>query len=92
MLIELLLLAVLVEAATEIVKDIRNKGLTFHQVVALVFGQLLAWGSGLNVLMMVGVEGSPWLSYVGYVLTGLIISRGAGYVHALWDRLAAVKG
>lgn len=86
---ELLILAVLVEAVTELVKDIHRKGLSPHQLVALALGQVLAWGAGINVFDMVGVEGEDWMNYVGKTLSGLIMSRGANYVHKVWDRISS---
>lgn len=92
MLAQLLVLAVLTEAVTELVKNIKDNGWNFPRLSALVFGQVVAWGTGLDLLALVGVTGADWLPYVGIVLTGLALSRGANYVHDLWDRIGAVGG
>jgi len=85
------LLAVLCEAVTELAKGIYDDGFTFSQVVALLFGQAVAWGVGVDLLALAGIEGAAWLSYVGTALAGLVISRGAGYVHSLADRLGKAR-
>lgn len=92
MLAQLLVLAVLTEAATELVKDVTERGFTIAQLVALVFGQVAAWGVGLDFFSLVGIDGAPWLGYVGTAFGGLVISRGANYIHSLWDRIGAVGG
>ena len=44
------------------------------------------FASALVSLLLVPLSPSD-LRYVGVVLTGLVLSRGANYVHGLWDRL-----
>jgi len=85
------LLAVLCEAVVELVKGIAEDGFSFPQLAALLFGQAVAWGVGVDVFALAGIEGAAWLAYIGTALAGLVISRGAGYVHALADRLAQAR-
>jgi len=92
MLAQLVVLAVLTEAVTELAKDVVSKGFAFSELAALLFGQIVAWGTGMDLLSAVGIEGAPWLTYVGIVLTGLVVSRGANYIHGLWDRLNEARG
>jgi len=86
-----ILLAVLCEAVVELVKGIVEDGFQYPQLAALLFGQAVAWGVGVDLLALAGIEGAAWLSYVGTALAGLVVSRGAGYVHSLADRLAQAR-
>jgi len=85
------LLAVLCEAVVELVKAVVEDGFSYPQLAALLFGQAVAWGVGVDLLALAGIEGTAWLAYVGTALAGLVISRGAGYVHSLADRLAQAR-
>src|SRR5690606_8535996 len=87
----LVLLAVLCEAVVELVKGTAADGFAFPQLAALRFGQAVAWGVGVDLFALAGITGERWLGYVGTALAGLVVSRGAGYVHALADRLATVR-
>lgn len=92
MLTQWLLAAVVTEAVVELVKNVWEKGFTVSQVFALAFGQVVAWGGGLDFFAFVGVGGHAALHYLGVVVGGLVISRGANYVHDVWDRIGAVGG
>jgi hypothetical protein len=57
--------------------------------VAAVVGILLCWIYNADLLAMVGLV-SPW-PWVGNVVTGLIIGRGANFVHDFASRWLAPK-
>lgn len=84
----LVVLAVLVEAVTEWVDWLVEKGMAYEAIVALIAGQVLAWGANLDLLAVLNVEG---FYGVGYVLSGIIISRGSNYVHDLLKRIQNKK-
>ena len=98
----LLVVAGLIEAVAETVEwvlergvneDGTPKGLNRPRLVALGTGLLLAFFFGLNVLTLLGVTPpvdsplAPAAPYVGAVLTGLLIARGATWFHDLLNRL-----
>ncbi len=76
-------LAVLTEKVTLIIKDIIPNTAAWSykidRLVAIIVGLVLAFAAQLNVLDALGVK--TVAGWVGVLLTGLIISRGANYVH-----------
>lgn len=90
MLAELLILAAVTESVSELVKDFAKNGLTIGRITAVVFGQVIAWGTSLNLLEGIGITGADWLVYIGIALTGLVIGRGGNYVHDFMDRVKGV--
>jgi len=84
----LLVLALVVEALWDSLKMTWQKGkFSPDRVGALVLGIVLAVGADVDFFELVGVPIS-W-PYVGPILTGVILSRGANFVH---DLLASVEG
>jgi len=55
----------------------------------LAIGILVAFGSGLDLLAAVGIPMT--IPYLGIVLTGILLSRGAGFVHDLLTYLKSLK-
>lgn len=85
--LSLIILALIGEALWETLKlTWQNGKLSIDRVGALVIGELLAIGAGMDLLAMVGVPLK--IPYIGLVLTGLLISRGANFVH---DLLASIN-
>lgn len=83
--------AVLVEAIVQVVKTWVPEGVTLSgwvwPVVSAVIGVLLCLLAKVNVFDLLGVDLS--IPAVSEVLTGVLVSRGAGFVHDLWGK---VKG
>ena len=84
-------LAIMVEGLVEYAKSIvdlflgNNRRGAITQLGAIGGGVLLCAASGADLLAALGVELIwPWM---GVVLTGIIISRGANYVSDLVGRL-----
>lgn len=84
-------LAIVVEAFIEYGKSIGKAFVggawktAVTQLVAIVLGVLLCMATGADLFAMIGlVFAWPWL---GVVLTGIIISRGANYVSDFVKRL-----
>ena len=93
---KLLILAAIGEAVWQTLKLVwepnANRKLgKFHpdKVGALAVGVLIAFGSGLDLPAMVGIPMS--IPYLGIILTGVLISRGAGFVHDLLTYLKSLK-
>lgn len=90
-----LVLAIVVEALIEYAKTIGraflNGGwkIAVTQLAAIALGVLLCLVSGGDLFSVVGIVFTwPWL---GVVLTGVLISRGANYVSDFAKRLQGVK-
>lgn len=85
--LSLVILALIGEAVWETLKMTWQQGkVSIDRLGALAIGLLLAIGTGLDLMAMVGVP--LHIPYVGMVLTGLLISRGANFIH---DLLASIN-
>lgn len=83
---ELLILAVLVESLVQIVKSLFDNGkLNRTVLVSIAVGLLLAFTIDLDIFSILGLEAR--IAFVGVIATGLLISRGANFVHDLIDKL-----
>ncbi len=75
-----LLIAAMVEAVWETLKMVWQEGkFSFDKLGALVIGLLIAFGSGIDIAELMGIHMK--LPYLGIVLTGILISRGANWMH-----------
>lgn len=89
-LIGLLILALIGESIWETLKMTWQNGkVSVDRVGALIIGLLLAFGSGLDLLSLVGVP--LVIPYLGVFLTGLLISRGANFIHDLISSVNNLK-
>lgn len=85
--LSLIILALIGEAVWETIKMTWQEGkFSIDRIGAMAIGLLLAFGTGLDIMAMFGV--SMKIPYVGIIFTGLLISRGANFVH---DILQAVN-
>lgn len=76
----LIILAMLGEAIWETLKMIWQDGKAcIDKIGAVLVGLLLCIGTGTDIMEMVGVPMK--IPYVGTILTGILISRGANFVH-----------
>jgi len=83
----LIVLALIGESVWETLKMIWQNGkLNIDRIGALVVGLLLAFGTKLDLMESLGVP--IVLPYLGTILTGLLISRGANFMH---DIVASVN-
>lgn len=88
--LSLIVLALIGEALWETIKLIWQNGkLSIDRVGALLIGELLAIGAGVDLLAMVGVPLK--IPYAGLILTGLLISRGANFIHDLLQSISNVQ-
>jgi hypothetical protein len=84
---QIVLGAVLCESVWETGKMTYQKGkLSGDRIGALLVGILVAMGSGLDVCAAVGIPMT--VPFLGSILTGILLSRGANFVH---DVLGAVQ-
>lgn len=85
--LSLIVLGLIGEAIWETLKMTWQNGkISINRIGALVIGLVLALGTGLDLMAMVGIPMS--VPYVGVILTGLLISRGANFIH---DILASIN-
>ena len=87
--------AVIVQGIVDIVRQIETKNRDWRYwaalVVGLIGGVVVAYNWNFNFFRDFAGLGEGRIPYVGAVLTGLIMSRGANFVNDLWDRLIAYK-
>lgn len=84
--LSLVILALLGESIWETAKMIWQDGkLSLDRIGAIVIGELLAIGAGIDLLSLAGVP--LHIPYLGLILTGLLISRGANFVHDLLQNI-----
>ena len=88
-------MAIVVEAVIEYAKTI-GKGfaagewkVAITHLAAIVLGVFLCLLTGADLFGLVGIT-FTW-RWLGYILTGIIISRGANYVSDFVKRLETVK-
>ena len=87
--IQLLIVALVGEAVWETCKMFYQKGkVSCDRIGAAVVGLLIAFGAQMDIFSLVGI--SLVIPYLGYVLTGLLISRGANVIHDLWSAMTGV--
>lgn len=85
-LMSVVVLAMIGEALWETLKMLWQHGkLNIDRIGALTLGIALALGTGLNLMDLVGIPFK--IKIIGVILTGILISRGANFMH---DLLAAV--
>lgn len=86
----LIILALLGEAIWETLKMTWQEGkLVKDRVGALVISILLAAITGINIMDLLGVTIS--ISFIGVIFTGILISRGATFVHELLKAVENIK-
>lgn len=80
--LSIVILALIGEAVWETLKMVWQEGkISIDRIGALVIGLLLALGTNLDILHLVGIEMQYKL--IGVILTGILISRGANFMHDL---------
>lgn len=82
------MLAVVVEALTEYIKNITAAGsrkAVWIQLGALVMGIVVCAASGADLFAALNVHFAvPWM---GCILTGVFVSRGANYINDLMKKV-----
>lgn len=82
----LVTMGILVEAVVEVIKSVYNEGQVNKTVILSIFvGLLFAFTLRVDLFALLGID--THIAYVGTVASGLIVSRGANFVHDLIDKL-----
>lgn len=83
---QLIIIAILVEAIWENLKILYDKNkININMIGSLVLGILVCVLAQIDIFALVGI--TLKLPIVGYVLTGIICSRGANFVNDLFKKL-----
>lgn len=85
----LMVLGFLVEAIVETLKlawDAKMRKVSWPVICSLVVGIAVALLTRASIfeLLSITVVTSSWL---GYIITGILISRGSSFIHDLWNRI-----
>lgn len=84
--LKLIVLALIGEALWETLKMTWQQGkFSIDRIGALIVGLLLAIGTGLDFFSLVQIPLN--IPYLGMALTGVLISRGANFVHDLLKKI-----
>jgi len=86
---KIVLVAVLTEAVVDWLKDLVQAKPQVFKVIALLVAASLALVLEVDFFALINEPCA--YPIIGEVLTGIIASRGANYVHDLWDRLRIAK-
>lgn len=95
-LVLVIVFAVLVEALIEYAKTVAKAFVggeyktAITQVVAIVLGIVICFAGNADVFAALGITFS--IKYMGVVLTGIFISRGANYMSDLVKRIQSLIG
>lgn len=81
----LIIVAILVEAIWENIKSIWESGINVNRIGSLVLAILICILTKLDLFAVVGIYVS--IPFIAYILTGIIVSRGANFVNDLFGRI-----
>lgn len=82
----LIIVAILIEAIWENLKMIWKKGkFNVNMIGSLILGIIICVLAKINIFSIVGIELS--IEVVGFIFTGIIVSRGANFVNDLFSKL-----
>jgi hypothetical protein len=88
--LSLIILALIGEAVWETSKMVWQNGkISVDKVGAIIVAEVLVFGAGMDMFVLIGLP--LRIPYVGLALTGLLISRGANFVHDLLAKIANTK-
>ncbi|HWR19809.1 MAG TPA: hypothetical protein VN608_09315 [Clostridia bacterium] len=85
----LIVLGFLVEAIVETLKlawDVEKRKVSWPVICSLVVGIVIALLTQASIfeLLSITIVTSKWL---GFIITGILISRGSSFIHDLWNRI-----
>lgn len=87
---QLLLLAALAESVWETLKMVWEKDkINIDRLGSILITIMIALGTGIDFFKMVGLP--LLIPYAGSILTGIIASRGANFLHDLFKIAEGIK-
>jgi hypothetical protein len=79
-----IILGLIGEALWETLKLVWQNGkISVDRIGTILIGVLLAVGTGLDLMDIIGIPIK--IPYIGVLLTGLLLSRGANFLHDIFD-------
>lgn len=82
----LVIIAILIEAIWENIKMLWEKGkFNFNTLGVLILSIIVCVLSNIDIFPIVGI--TLIIPYVGSILTGIIVARGANFVNDLFSKL-----
>lgn len=83
---QLIIIAILVEAIWENLKMVYDKRkVNFNMIGSLCLSIMICVLARINIFEIVGI--SLIFPVIGYIMTGIIVSRGANFVNDLFSKL-----
>lgn len=83
---QLILVAILVEAIWENFKMVwQDKKVNVNMIGSLLLSILICILANIDIFVVIGIELT--VPFVGAILTGVIVSRGANFVNDLFSKL-----
>jgi len=81
----------------KIIKTRKEKEMVIVQLIIIAMfveaicavGILIAFGAQADLLALVGIP--LVIPYLGYILTGLLVSRGANFLHDIWSAISTLR-
>lgn len=87
---KILILAMISEAVWETFKMTWQNGkLSIDRIGAMIIGVLIAMATGIDIMELVEIP--IFIPYLGTILTGLLISRGANFIHDLLSSIGNMR-
>ena len=84
--VTIITIALLVEAIWENLKMVWKEGkININTIGALAVGILVSILAKIDIFAMQGIDLS--ISVIGWILTGILLSRGANFIHDLFNKI-----
>ena len=84
--VTIITIALLVEAIWETLKMVWQEGkINIHTIGALIVGIAVSILAKIDIFAMQGITLS--IPLIGWILTGILMSRGANFIHDLFNKL-----
>ncbi|EYE88979.1 hypothetical protein Q428_04860 [Fervidicella metallireducens AeB] len=85
----MLVLAFMTETLWETLKMIKSsKGINIDRIGAMILGILIAIAANMDIFKLIEIP--LGISYLGSILTGLLISRGANFLHDILGNISSM--
>ena len=83
----LIIIALLVEAIVENIKTTYENGINGTRIIALILAIVICILTQTGIFLLLGIDFT--LPIVDYILTGIVVSRGANFVN---DIISKIRG
>lgn len=83
----LIIIAILVEAIVENIKTTYENGINGTRIIALILAIVICILTQTGIFLLLGIDFT--LPIVDYILTGIVVSRGANFVN---DIISKIRG